>query len=288
MTSVALLQIVLACWATMPVVDDLDAAVTTARRRECRLMVMVGLPQREARRLGSWIGWSVGPSVRRRLAGDWVVASISDRSAIGRLSDRARREGWLSGWSTWDVRMLEAPSLALVDFTDVTSPRYGEVDFVAPLDRPEVVSPKSLETMLTLPAGAWTQRLLMYAVRVHGEGPRSADSALSPLLVESVARHAAHQAAIRLQGHHGWERRFQELLRELPGDLIPYEVCAESWPGENAYEAALECVRSWRQSPGHWRLVAMPNRFFAYDMARGANGIWYGTGIFAIPRASAP
>jgi hypothetical protein len=58
------------------------------------------------------------------------------------------------------------------------------------------------------------------------------------------------------------------------------EVCAESWPGENLVEAAVECVRCWRLSQGHWSAVRAAHRLFGYDMKRGSNGIWYATGIF--------
>jgi hypothetical protein len=40
-------------------------------------------------------------------------------------------------------------------------------------------------------------------------------------------------------------------------------------------------VDSWRHSSGHWQGVSRPHRAFGYDIRRGRNGIWYGTGIFA-------
>ncbi|MCX7429404.1 MAG: hypothetical protein NTW96_27740, partial [Planctomycetia bacterium] len=57
------------------------------------------------------------------------------------------------------------------------------------------------------------------------------------------------------------------------------EVCAESWPGERLVEAAIECVRCWRLSSGHWNAVRSSQRVFGYDMKCGANGVWYATGI---------
>jgi hypothetical protein len=63
------------------------------------------------------------------------------------------------------------------------------------------------------------------------------------------------------------------------------EVVAESWGlvvgGENVLEAAFSCVDAWRQSSGHWGAVSRPQRYFGYDIARGGNGTWYATGIFA-------
>jgi len=38
---------------------------------------------------------------------------------------------------------------------------------------------------------------------------------------------------------------------------------------------------SWRQSPGHWAGVSSRHRLYAYDIRKGTNGIWYGTGLYA-------
>jgi hypothetical protein len=57
-------------------------------------------------------------------------------------------------------------------------------------------------------------------------------------------------------------------------------VCAESWPGENLVEAAIECVRCWRLSSGHWEAVRTQHTVYGYDMKRGSNDVWYATGIF--------
>jgi hypothetical protein len=59
------------------------------------------------------------------------------------------------------------------------------------------------------------------------------------------------------------------------------EVVAESWPNQTMIDSCLDCVDSWRHSSGHWGAVRRQHRFFAYDIRRGRNGIWYGTGIFA-------
>jgi len=44
--------------------------------------------------------------------------------------------------------------------------------------------------------------------------------------------------------------------------------------------AAIECVRCWRLSSGHWGAVRESHPVYGYDMKRGDNGIWYATGIF--------
>ena len=72
---------------------------------------------------------------------------------------------------------------------------------------------------------------------------------------------------------------FRRILSRLPGVGAPREVCAESWGGQNLVEAAIECVRCWRLSSGHWSAVCARSRFFGYDMKCGGNGVWYATGI---------
>ena len=57
-------------------------------------------------------------------------------------------------------------------------------------------------------------------------------------------------------------------------------MVAESWGGETLVDACIECVHSWRQSSGHWNAVRRHQPLFGYDIKRGANGIWYATGIF--------
>ncbi len=135
-----------------------------------------------------------------------------------------------------------------------------------------------------LPLGSLTKRTLTLAVRTHSEMPQSASRELLPLLSDECEAHAAHQARIGVQGHHDWESRFHRINAHLPPGLVAQEVCAESWAGQSLWDAARECVRSWRHSSGHWEAVRGAHPVFGYDMHRGENGIWYGVGIFGIRR----
>jgi len=170
--------------------------------------------------------------------------------------------------------------LAIVDLTEPEGPLHRLVVSIYPFWRAPITA-ENLAVLLDLPRGTLTQRTLIYAVRTHGARPASADSHLSPLLARESASHALHQASIAVQGHHNWERRFHAINAQLPAGLVAYEVCAESWPGQDLLSAAEECVDSWRQSPGHWDLVSRRHVLFGYDMQRGANGVWYAAGIFA-------
>lgn len=187
------------------------------------------------------------------------------------------------------VRLMEHPAfaelrraagLAIIDMTDPDSPHFRQVVSIYPLARRSLTA-EHLALLLQLPRGSLTQRTLVFAVRTHPERPASTSGHLSSLLTRETENHAWHQASIHLQGHHNWNTRFHAINAELPGGLAAREVCAESWPGQSLFEAAEECVDSWRQSSGHWEAVSSKHTLFAYDMKRGNNGIWYAAGIFA-------
>ena len=178
------------------------------------------------------------------------------------------------------AEMLGLPGLAILDLSDQNSPLYRRVVSVYPF-KGHYISKARLAALLDLPRGTLTQRTLIFAVRTHSEQPASAGSHLSPLLAQETESHAFHQASILLQGHHNWESRFHAINARLPTGLLAQEVCAESWPGQTLVEAADDCVHAWRQSPGHWEAVRSRHALFGYDMQRGANGVWYATGIFA-------
>jgi hypothetical protein len=178
------------------------------------------------------------------------------------------------------AEMGGCPGLAIIDLMDPKSRHYGHVVSIFPFKGGRSLSREHLAEMLRLPSGSLTQRTLIFAVRVHPEKPASTDSRPNPVLSAETESHARYQAQLGVQGHHDWDYRFQRINARLAG-LTAQEVCAESWPGQDLVDAAFECVDSWRQSPGHWTAVRSGNTFFGYDMKRGRNGIWYGTGIFA-------
>lgn len=180
--------------------------------------------------------------------------------------------------------------LAIIDFTSPERPTYGHVISLVPAtgrgSAAAFPSAAAVRILLELPAGSLTQRTLVYAVRLHPEGPRSTNGQNFPLLMDEAEKHARYQASIGVQGHHAWERRFHQINERLPAGMVAQEVCAESWPGQDLFAAAIECVHSWRQSSGHWSAVSGHQTLFGYDMKRGSNGIWYATGIFGRGRGS--
>ena len=176
--------------------------------------------------------------------------------------------------------MVGLPGIAVVDFANPEAPYYGQVVSTFPFLQGRPYGPDQMDVILNLPPGKVTQRTLIYAVRTHPDAPQSTSGKLDLYLVSEAESHSKYQAQIRLQGHHSWESRFHKINRQLPSGLLASEVCAESWPGQNLLEAAVDCVHCWRQSSGHWRSVKTPHPVFGYDMRRGSNGIWYATGIF--------
>ena len=180
--------------------------------------------------------------------------------------------------------MLRQPGIAMVDFHYKDASHYGCVVSEFPLMEGYAYDVQQMLVILGLPRGTLTQRTLIYAVRTHPDRPESTNGTLDLYLVSEAASHSRHQAQIRLQGHHQWDTRFQRINTKLPPDSLACEVCAESWPDENLVEAAIECVRCWRFSSGHWSAVRAEHPVWGYDMKRGANGIWYATGIFGRAR----
>jgi len=176
--------------------------------------------------------------------------------------------------------MLGRQGIAIVDFEHKDESYFGRVVSTFPFTPGKLYTPAATLIVLDLPPGTLTQRTMIFAVRRHPEAPRSTEGALSPLLVREASMQSDHQADILLQGHHAWESRFQRISAQLPGGMMAQEVVAESWPNENLVEACIDCVDSWRQSPGHWGAVRERHPLFGYDIKRGRNGIWYATGIF--------
>ncbi len=179
------------------------------------------------------------------------------------------------------AEMHGRPGLAILDFEHRDAALYGHVVSAFPFSPGHYYRADAMRVVLDLPVGTLTQRTMVFAVRMHPESPASARGQWHPVLTSEAGSHAAHQAAIGVQGHQQWESRFHRINHRVGEGAVSSEVCAESWPGETLVEACHECVRSWRQSPGHWQAVRSRQALFGYDIRRGRNGIWYATGLFA-------
>ena len=214
------------------------------------------------------------PEVRKKLA-DVVKVKLP-------LDAKVAVEGKPVELLTTDAfaEMKGLPGLAVMDFADKDSKYYGQVVSVFPFLGDRVYGANEMREILDLPPGSLTQRTMIYAVRVHPEHPASTKGEFNPVLAQEAESHSEYQARIGLQGHHFWETRFHRINARLPAGLMASEVCAESWPGQGLLESAIECVRCWRLSSGHWEGVRTQHRVYGYDIKRGSNGVWYATGIF--------
>jgi hypothetical protein len=218
---------------------------------------------------------SLTPAVLEPFAERYIWAKVPTDAAIsidGRqtkiLSHPAFRE------------MGSRQGVAIIDYQTGDRNLYGRVVSAFAFRPGRYKSASSLAVILDLPPGTLTQRTMVYAVRTHPESPASARGPMSRTLATEAQSHSRHQASIGVQGHHNWDSRFHRINGKLPG-LTAQEVVAESWPNEDLEAACVDCVHSWRQSPGHWSAVQGRHRMFGYDIKRGLNGIWYATGLFA-------
>jgi len=172
--------------------------------------------------------------------------------------------------------------LAMVDYRHGNEPFYGDVVTALPFQDGKYFRWKNshLVAALGLPAGTITQRTMVWAVRTHPEEPRSTVGTMHAELASLATKHSAYQASIGVQGHQNWETRFHLVVARAHAGTAS-EVVAESWENQDLIDSCIDCVQSWRQSPGHWNGVKSRHRYYGYDVRKGSNGIWYGTGIFA-------
>jgi len=174
------------------------------------------------------------------------------------------------------------PGITIVDLAHDGAPFYGCAVTALPFSSGKYYrwQPSHLRVAVDLPPGTITQRTMIWAVRTHPESPASTLGDCHPALAEAAAKQSDYQARIGVQGHHNWNVRFHQ-VSTAAGAGSASEVVAESWPNQDLIDSCVDCVQSWRQSPGHWGAVRRRHRLFGYDIRRGRNGIWYGTGIFA-------
>lgn len=178
--------------------------------------------------------------------------------------------------------LKQKPGLAIVDYKNVNQPFYGEMVTALPFPDGKYYRWRNshLAVALGLPAGTITQRTMVWAVRIHPEHPLSTEGTMHPELAAGATKQSTYQAEINLQGHHNWETRVHHLVSSTHASGAS-EVVAESWPGQGMIDSCIDCVLSWRHSPGHWSAVSGTHKYYGYDIRKGSNGIWYGTGIFA-------
>ncbi len=221
-------------------------------------------------------------SIRGQL-NDYVLVRVSEDERAGGLLIPLRKKN--------RVRLIEdatfqhlggKPGLAILDFQHAKESYYGQVVTVLPFANGKYYRWKNSQfaVALGLPAGTITERMMVWAVRIHPERPQSTVGTMHPELVALATKHSEYQAQIGVQGHQNFETRAQKVRFVTHSNEVS-EVVAESWENQDLVDSCIDCVASWRQSPGHWAGVSSRHRLYGYDIRKGSNGIWYGTGLFA-------
>jgi hypothetical protein len=187
--------------------------------------------------------------------------------------------------------MMGKPGLAVISYHNKKLPTFATAVSTHPIADSRYrwvphYGAEQIKITLDLPAFATlSQRSMIYAIRVHPEVPQSVYCTCHPAFLDHAAQHSRTQAGQQRQ-HHANLGTVSGMLRGKveKGFFGSQEIVAESWGrfvgGENVLEAAYSCIDAWRHSPGHWGGVAGRHTYFGYDVARGANGTWYATGIF--------
>jgi len=221
-------------------------------------------------------------AIRKEL-GDFVLVRVPENERPGalRLGLLRKSRGRLLDDPAYKY-MTKTPGVAIVDFKHANQDFSGRVVTALPFKNGKYYrwSNSHLAVALDLPAGTITQRTMVWAVRIHPEHPRSTRGKMHAALAAGAAKHSAYQASIGLQGHHQWESRVHRLVSQTHVGGAS-EVVAESWPNQGLIDSCIDCVLSWRHSSGHWSAVSGTHTYYGYDIRKGSNGIWYGTGIFA-------
>lgn len=254
--------------------QDYGKAVAAAEKRGQMLLIYFRATQAGPTRDKFESEALADPMVREKLKGFTLLKLPTD----AQVSIEGSRQTLLSHAAFSD--MLGCAGLAIIDYAHPKASYAGCIVSAFPLTETYCYTAEQVAVILDLPPGTLTQRTMIYAVRIHPERPASTEGVCDPTLAAEAESHSEYQAEIRTQGHHFWERRFHRINARLPGGVLAKEVCAESWPGQGLLESAIECVRCWRLSSGHWQAVASPHQLYGYDMKLGSNGIWYATGIF--------
>ncbi|MDR0871124.1 MAG: hypothetical protein LBN39_10075 [Planctomycetaceae bacterium] len=175
--------------------------------------------------------------------------------------------------------MLRHPGLVVVDFEHPNEPYYETMTGILPFLRAKVPTAEQTEVFLTLPPGTLSQRTLIYAMRIHPDKPLSTSGDVHPAVVRGATEHAEYQSQTGVIGHQNFGTRTAKITAEI-GQGSPSEICAQSWSGENLFEAAIGCVRAWRSSSGHWSIARKKHTFYGYDIVKGENDIWFAVGLF--------
>jgi hypothetical protein len=261
-----------------------DYAAACDEARSAKKMLLVNFVPRDESDIQNGFEKSLQQvdAIRAKLD-DFVLVRVGENRRAGNLLFplRKKNRGRLIDDAAFK-HLGQSPGLAIIDFEHADESYYGQVVTVLPFKNGKYYRWKNsqFEVALGLPAGTITQRMMVWAVRIHPEQPQSTVGTMHPELAALATKHSEYQAQIGVQGHQHFENRAQTVRFVTHSNEVS-EVVAESWENQDLIDSCIDCVASWRQSPGHWAGVSSRHRLYGYDIRKGSNGIWYGTGLFA-------
>jgi hypothetical protein len=254
--------------------DDYRQAMSAAVEQQRNMFILFCQPGSNATQQAFERQALADPKSREKLIRELVLLKLPSNAVItsgGKPLELLKHAAF--------AEMVNHPGMAIIDLAHPQAEYYGHVVSTFPFMTGKYYKRPILSVVLNLPPGTLTQRTMIYAVRVHPEAPASTQGQFHRVLADEANRQSHYQAAILVQGHQNWDSRVHRISTRSPISS-PQEVVAESWPSENLVDACIDCVDSWRQSPGHWEAVRSRHPVFGFDIQRGRNGIWYATGIF--------
>ncbi|MDR3234976.1 MAG: hypothetical protein LBT46_15165 [Planctomycetaceae bacterium] len=208
---------------------------------------------------------------------DWTVQSELGKYVLLKLPMDVKKRN--TGDSPDFAEMARYPGFVLMEFENSDVPYFGQTVAILPFWRAVVPTVEETLTFLTLPAGTLTQRTMIYAVRIHPHNPLGADGTPDSVAASAATEQAEYQADKGVMGHQNYGTRSNRALDALGGGS-PSEICAQSWSSESVFEAAIGCMRAWRNSSAHWNFVRRQHTHFGFDIRRGKGDAWYATGFF--------
>jgi hypothetical protein len=124
-----------------------------------------------------------------------------------------------------------------------------------------------------------TAEAMLEAGRLY-KGAECADSPIHPLLQSLAVNHATYMARHCQGGHQRFNQRLHAIIKQFGYSVRSSEIAARSWrrqANDPLPEVGREMWKSWEGSDVHWPVASRRHDAIGLDMARGRDGIWYGT-----------
>jgi len=112
------------------------------------------------------------------------------------------------------------------------------------------------------------------------EGANCALSPIDTLLQSLSVSHAQYMARHCQGGHQRFNQRLHAIIKKFGYSVKSSEIAARSWKrqaNDPLMEVGREMWKSWEGSNVHWPVASRKHDAIGLEMAKGRDGIWYGT-----------